>query len=50
MRGYNAERGAFTQAYGSDVLEIVGSCGAESAEDEIETIRAIQDSVGVDLS
>ena len=28
-----------------DVLEIVGSCGAESADDEIETVRAIQDSI-----
>lgn len=33
-----------------DVLEIVGSCGAESAEEEIETVRAIQDSVALDLS
>lgn len=33
-----------------DVLELVGSCGAESAEDEIEVVRAIQDSVSVDLS
>ncbi|GAA1490007.1 hypothetical protein [Brachybacterium sacelli] len=31
-----------------DVLEIVGSCGAESAEDEIEVVRTIQDSVSVD--
>ncbi|NMA76060.1 MAG: DUF1795 domain-containing protein [Actinomycetales bacterium] len=29
----------------TDVLEIVGSCGAESADDEIEAVRAIQDSV-----
>ncbi|WP_114856412.1 hypothetical protein [Brachybacterium sp. YJGR34] len=34
----------------TDVLEIVGSCGAESADDEIETVRAIQDSVILDLS
>lgn len=33
-----------------DVLEIVGSCGAESADEEIETVRAIQDSVSLDLS
>ncbi|APX32506.1 hypothetical protein BH708_06970 [Brachybacterium sp. P6-10-X1] len=33
-----------------DVLEIVGSCGAESAEDEIEVVRTIQDSVSIDLS
>ncbi|GAA4518225.1 hypothetical protein GCM10023160_00010 [Brachybacterium paraconglomeratum] len=33
-----------------DVLEIVGSCGAESADEEIEAVRAIQDSVNVDLS
>ncbi|PMC74397.1 MULTISPECIES: hypothetical protein [unclassified Brachybacterium] len=32
-----------------DVLEIVGSCGAEDAEDEIETIRAIQDSIHITL-
>lgn len=29
----------------TDVIEIVGSCGAESAEDEIEVVRAVQDSV-----
>ena len=29
----------------TDVIEIVGSCGAESAEDEIELVRSIQDSV-----
>ncbi|MFC7465884.1 hypothetical protein [Brachybacterium sp. GCM10030252] len=33
----------------TDVLEVVGSCGAESAEDEIETVRSIQDSVQLDL-
>lgn len=33
-----------------DVLEIVGSCGAESADEEIEAVRAIQDSLNVDLS
>lgn len=33
-----------------DVLEIVGSCGAESADEEIETVRTIQDSVILDLS
>lgn len=33
-----------------DVLEIVGSCGAETAEDEIEVVRTIQDSVSIDLS
>ncbi len=33
-----------------DVLEIVGSCGAESADEEIETVRSIQDSVSLDLS
>ena len=32
-----------------DVLEIVGSCGAESADDEIETVRTIQDSLRVTL-
>ena len=32
-----------------DVVEIVGSCGAESADDEIETVRTIQDSVGLTL-
>lgn len=29
----------------TDVVEIVGSCGAEHAEDEIELVRSIQDSV-----
>lgn len=29
----------------TDVVEIVGSCGAEHAEDEIELFRSIQDSV-----
>lgn len=29
----------------TDVIEIVGSCGAESAEEEIEQVRTIQDSV-----
>lgn len=29
----------------TDVVEIVGSCGAEHAEDEIEVVRSIQDSV-----
>lgn len=33
----------------TDVLEIVGSCGAESADDEIETVRTIQDSVSLRL-
>ncbi len=33
----------------TDVLEIVGSCGAESADDEIETVRTIQDSLRVTL-
>ena len=28
----------------TDVVEIVGSCGAESAEEEIELVRSIQDS------
>lgn len=28
-----------------DVLEVVGSCGAESAEEEIEVVRSIQDSL-----
>ncbi|HEX7349947.1 hypothetical protein [Brachybacterium sp.] len=32
-----------------DVLEIVGSCGAESADDEIETVRTIQDSLSLSL-
>jgi hypothetical protein len=32
-----------------DVLEIVGSCGAETADDEIETVRTIQDSVSLQL-
>ena len=47
-----AARYAVVDRWGAakDVLEIVGSCGAESAEDEIETIRAIQDSVGLDLT
>src|SRR5699024_8863841 len=30
-----------------DGVEIVGSCGAESAEEEIELVRSIQDSVSV---
>ncbi|WP_193105233.1 hypothetical protein [Brachybacterium sp. FME24] len=34
----------------TDVLEIVGSCGAETAEEEIEMVRTIQDSVSLDLS
>ncbi|PZP13798.1 MAG: hypothetical protein DI611_13960 [Brachybacterium faecium] len=29
----------------TDVVEIVGSCGAEHAEDEIELVRSIQDSI-----
>ncbi|EYT47844.1 hypothetical protein [Brachybacterium muris] len=29
----------------TDVVEIVGSCGAEHAEDEIELVRSVQDSV-----
>lgn len=33
----------------TDVVEIVGSCGAERAEDEIEIVRAVQDSVTVQL-
>lgn len=33
-----------------DVLEVVGSCGAESADDEIETVRSIQDSLRVTLA
>ena len=33
----------------ADVLEIVGSCGAESADEEIETVRAIQDSLQLTL-
>ena len=33
----------------TDVLEVVGSCGAESADDQIETVRTIQDSVSVQL-
>lgn len=33
----------------TDVLEIVGSCGAETADDEIETVRTIQDSLRVTL-
>jgi len=33
-----------------DVVELVGSCGAEMADDEIETVRSIQDSVVLDLS
>ncbi|MBB5830855.1 hypothetical protein [Brachybacterium aquaticum] len=32
-----------------DVLEVVGSCGAEGAEEEIETVRTIQDSVRLDV-
>ncbi|WP_106507194.1 hypothetical protein [Brachybacterium timonense] len=30
-----------------DVIEIVGSCGAEGAEEEIEVVRGIQDSVAI---
>jgi len=33
----------------TDVLEIVGSCGAESADAQIETVRTIQDSVSLQL-
>ncbi|WP_341856054.1 hypothetical protein [Brachybacterium sp. GPGPB12] len=33
----------------ADVLEIVGACGAESADEEIETVRAIQDSLRLSL-
>lgn len=33
----------------TDVVEIVGSCGAEHAEDEIELVRSIQDSVQLAL-
>ena len=33
----------------TDVLEVVGSCGAETADDQIETVRTIQDSVSVQL-
>jgi hypothetical protein len=33
----------------TDVLEIVGSCGAESADEEIEVVRAMQDSLSVQL-
>lgn len=33
----------------TDVIEIVGSCGAEDADAEIEVVRAIQDSVRVYL-
>ncbi|MCT1655289.1 hypothetical protein M3C58_11400 [Brachybacterium muris] len=33
----------------TDVVEIVGSCGAEHAEDEIELVRSIQDSVHVTI-
>ena len=33
----------------TDVLEIVGSCGAEGADEEIEVVRAMQDSLSVDL-
>ena len=33
----------------TDVVEIVGSCGADSADDDIETVRAIQDSLRVQL-
>lgn len=32
-----------------DVIEIIGSCGAESADDEIELIRAAQDSVAITI-
>lgn len=33
----------------TDVVEIVGSCGAQSAENEIEIVRAIQDSATLQL-
>ena len=33
----------------TDVVEIVGSCGAEHAEDEIALVRSIQDSVQLAL-
>lgn len=33
----------------TDVVEIVGSCGAEHAEEEIELVRSIQDSVQLTL-
>lgn len=33
----------------TDVIEIVGSCGAESAEEEIELVRSIQDSVSLQI-
>lgn len=33
----------------TDVIEIVGSCGAESAEEEIELVRSIQDSVTLQI-
>lgn len=33
-----------------DVIEVVGSCGAESAEDEIEIVRSVQDSLAVAVS
>ncbi|MGY5765865.1 hypothetical protein ACXET9_11755 [Brachybacterium sp. DNPG3] len=34
----------------TDVVEIVGSCGAEDADAEIEIIRAVQGSVRIDLN
>lgn len=33
-----------------DIVEIVGSCAAESADDEIEMVRTIQDSLVIDVS
>ncbi|GAA1287866.1 MULTISPECIES: hypothetical protein [Brachybacterium] len=33
-----------------DIVEIVGSCGAESAGDEAEIVRSIQDTVTVELA
>lgn len=33
----------------TDVVEVVGSCGAENADDEIELVRAIQDSVVIEV-
>lgn len=32
-----------------DVVEVVGSCGADRAEDAIEVIRAVQDSVRISV-
>ncbi|GAA1712794.1 hypothetical protein [Brachybacterium phenoliresistens] len=32
-----------------DVIELVGSCGADSADAEIEQLRAIQDSVAIEI-